>query len=382
VIIVGGGIIGCSTGLRLAQAGLKVTILERGRVGGEATQAAAGMLTPQTGAVRPDPFFDLCLRSRAMYPAFVDEMRELSAIDPQYRGEGMLVLSLDDRDEASIDGWATWQSEAGLSLERLTAERIKGLEPSVTDRVRGGVMVPGDHQVDNRLLINAVRTSALRAGVEIVEAKQADALLIAQDRASGVACRDEIYSAGCVVVAAGCWSSALLETAGLIIPITPARGQMVAVRSDVLPIRHLVHSSKCYLVPRLDGRILIGATVEYAGFRKAVTTEGIRSLLEAGVEIVPALDRFEIVETWSGLRPDTADHLPLLGPGGPDGLILATGHFRNGILLAPITAQLITDTIIKGQLPEEFRPFGANRLKKSGESGESGTLFNQDSESQ
>jgi glycine oxidase len=299
-----------------------------------------------------------------MYPSFVDEIKELSGIDPQYRCEGSIFISLGGRDEAVIDGWATWQSDAGLPVERLSAEQVRRLEPSITENAAGGVLVPGDHQVENRLLISAVETAARIAGAEIVEGKQADALLISEGRVSGVVCQEENYRAGCVVVAAGSWSSGLLETAGLNISVTPARGQMVAVKGDFLPIRHLAHSSKCYLVPRLDGRILIGATVEYTGFRKAVTTAGIRFLLDAGIEIVPELDRFEIVETWSGLRPDTADHLPLLGPAGPDGLILATGHFRNGILLAPITAQLISDTIIKGRFDDEYRLFGAGRFDK------------------
>ncbi|HWP42382.1 MAG TPA: glycine oxidase ThiO [Blastocatellia bacterium] len=366
-IIVGGGIIGCSIGLRLAQAGMKVTILDRGRAGCEASRAAAGMLSPQTEAAAPGPFFDLCLRSRSIYPAFAEEIRELSGIDPQYRDEGALSLALSEADQAWVEGWSAWQAEAGLAIERLPAELVRQLEPSITGAAGGAVFVPGDHQVDNRLLMDGLVVAALSAGVEIAEGKQADALLTDRGRIAGVRCEGESFSAGWVIVASGCWSSALLETAGLNVEIRPARGQMVALRGDRAPIRCLVHSIRCYLVPRLDGRILIGATVEYTGYRKAVTAEAMRTLLGAAIEIVPALDSFEIEECWSGLRPDTPDHLPVLGPAGPDNLVLATGHFRNGILLAPITAQLISDLIVGGRREEILTPFLAERF--AGQSG-------------
>ena len=360
-IVIGGGVIGCSVSLRLRQAGLKVMMLERGQVGREASRAAAGMLSPQTEASEPGPFFDLCLRSRAMYPTFADEIRSISGIDSQYRDEGSLFLTFDESEAAAIERWTTWQTEAGLAIERLAIDTIQRLEPSVTKAATGAVFVPGDHQIDNRLLMNALEVAARRAGVEVIEDKGADSLSVEGSRIAGVVCGHERYTAGSVVIAAGCWSSALLETAGLIIRVTPARGQMIAVKGDRLPIRSLVHSKRCYLVPRSDGRVLIGATVEYVGFEKGVTAGGIRSLLDAAIELVPEIGGFEIVETWSGLRPDTVDHLPVLGPVGPDNLFLSTGHFRNGILLAPVTAVLISDAIINGRMPDELMPFSATR---------------------
>jgi glycine/D-amino acid oxidase-like deaminating enzyme len=210
--------------------------------------------------------------------------------------------------------------------------------------------------------MDAIEIAARRAGVEIEEGKKVDSLVTEGERITGVACGAEMHSAGCVIVAAGCWSSALLETAGLRVGVTPARGQMIAVRGEDLPVRSLIHSRKCYLVPRHDGRILIGATVEYLGFKKGVTAGGIRSLLDAAIEIVPDIDGLEIVETWSGLRPDTPDHLPVLGAAGPENLILATGHFRNGILLAPVTAQLIAEAVITRTMPDEMRPFSPERF--------------------
>jgi glycine oxidase len=153
-----------------------------------------------------------------------------------------------------------------------------------------------------------------------------------------------------------------LEPIGLNVKVTPARGQMIAVKGQEHSINRVVHSSKVYLVPRRDGRILIGATVDYAGFEKAVTVDGIGALLSAARELVPSIGGFEVAETWSGLRPDTGDHLPIIGPAGVDGLVLATGHFRNGILLAPLTAELIAELIKTGQAPDELRPFSAERF--------------------
>jgi glycine oxidase len=324
------------------------------------------MLSPQTEAVGPGPFFDLCLQSRSIYPSFVEEIKELSGLDPQYRDEGSIYLTLDEADEAATRHWASWQSDAGLSIERLTMEAVARIEPSVTGTATGAVFVPGDHQVDNRLLMDAVLIAARRAGAVIVEGKEAGALLMDRGKVAGVVCGGEAFSAGCVIVAAGCWSSSLLETAGLKTSVIPARGQMVAVKGENLPIRSLVHSRKCYLVPRLDGRILIGATLEYTGYRKAVTVGGISALLDAAIELVPELERFEVIETWSGLRPDTPDHLPVLGHAGPENLVLATGHFRNGILLAPVTAQLISDAVVKGRAREELQTFGAGRFESEG----------------
>jgi glycine oxidase len=174
------------------------------------------------------------------------------------------------------------------------------------------------------------------------------------------------FEAGAVVVAAGSWSSELLEPLGLNLTVIPARGQMIALRGATCPISRVIHSSKVYVVPRRDGRVLIGATVEYAGFRKAVTAEGITRLLTAAIEVVPQLKESEIVESWSGLRPDTIDHLPITGPSGIADLWLATGHFRNGILLAPVTAGAITASIEFGRTSDQLAPFGIERFEARG----------------
>ena len=363
-IVVGGGVIGCSIALKLAEAGLKVAVIERGRVGCEASRAAAGMLAAQSEATGVGPFFDLCLRSRAMYRDFAAHLKEASGIDVEYKDEGMLFVVLDGEDAEESTRWASWQAEAGLRLETLSGSAIRDFEPAVTESATGAFFIPDDHQVENRRLMDALEAAIKRAGVELIEGKEVTRLLLLdRRRIAGVACGSEHFNAGTVVVAAGSWSSALLEPLELNVEVIPARGQMIAVRGRTCPIKRVLHSRKVYVVPRRDGRILIGATLEYAGFQKSVTVDGIHSLLGAATEVIPLLKNFEIIESWAGLRPDTADHLPVIGPTGVENLFLATGHFRSGILLAPITAQLVAEGILNDSMPDELKPFGVERFR-------------------
>ncbi|HKS40938.1 MAG TPA: glycine oxidase ThiO [Blastocatellia bacterium] len=369
VIIAGGGVIGCSIALKLARAGLTVAVIERGRVGGEASRAAAGMLSPQTEASRPDPFLDLCLRSRSMYRDFAQHLKELSGVDVEYRDEGTLCLLTEGENESELDRWSSWQTSAGLELEVLPASVITSIEPAVTQSATRAVFIPKDHQVENRRLMDALDVACRRAGVEIIEGCEVTSLIVERGKTTGVMCGERRFDAGAVIVAAGCWSSRLLEPLGLNIAVIPARGQMIALRATDSSINHTLHSSKCYLVPRNDGRILAGATVEYAGFHKAVTAHGINSLLAAAIELVPSLKTAEMIEAWSGLRPDTSDHLPVIGQTGIDNLLLATGHFRNGILLAPLTAELIAECLINNRAPDMLRPFGFERFYETSVAG-------------
>jgi glycine oxidase len=363
VIIVGGGIIGCSIALRLAERGIKVTVIERGRIGCEASRAGAGMLTPQTEATEPGPFFDLCMRSLGLYPDFAAHVAELSGIDPERRAEGTLAVALTEADRAESGQWTSWQKAAGLALEHIDSDLLRKIEPSVARHAACAVFIPGDNQIENRRLMDGLAVAIRRLDVEVIEGRGADSLVVERSRVTGVVCEGEPLLAGSVVISAGCWSGELLEAVGINLKVIPARGQMLALKGDGMPINCVLHSSDCYLVPRSDGRVLVGATVEYVGFRKAVTAAGIRSLLASAVELVPALSAFEIVESWSGLRPDTVDHLPVLGPSGVEGLTLATGHFRNGILLAPLTAELIAGTILGGRAPVELQAFGVERVR-------------------
>lgn len=364
-IIVGGGIVGCSVALNLAKAGLKVVIVERRRIGSEASRAAAGMLSPQTGAVGPSRYFDLALRSRSMYRNYAAELAELSGIDPQYRDEGLICVALDEGEAAEIDQWSSWQSGAGLRTERLSADELMRIEPAVTRSAVGAALVPGDHQIENRRIMDAIDMALRRLGVTVIQGEEVTGLLTEGTRVNGVtSARGEHLNAGVVVVAAGAWSTGLLAPVGVKVETIPARGQMLAVRSDRPLFNCVIHAGSCYLVPRRDNRIVIGSTVEYTGFKKGVTVGGIAALLDWAKRLAPSIDGLEIVETWSGLRPDTPDHMPVMGPAGPDSLYLATGHFRNGILLAPVTASLIADAIVDKRIAPEIEFFGLKRFER------------------
>ncbi|MEK6300863.1 MAG: glycine oxidase ThiO [Acidobacteriota bacterium] len=367
VIIAGGGVIGCSIALKLAEAGLGVTLLERGRVGCEASRAAAGMLAAQSETTGAGPFSDLCLQSRSMYREFAAHLTEASGIDIEYNDQGLLFVMLDGEEAATR--WVSAQTEAGTELERLSPSAVRDFEPAVTESATGAIFIPGDHQVENRRLMDALEVAIRRAGVQLVEGAEVTALTAHRGKVTGVVSNGDRFDAAVVVVAAGTWSSRLIEPLRLNVKVIPARGQMIAVRGQGCSINRALQSSKVYLVPRRDGRLLIGATVEYAGFEKGVTVGGISSLLSAAIELAPSLRGFEIAETWSGLRPDTGDHLPILGPAGIDGLVLATGHFRNGILLAPVTAKLIAELILTGRAPPALKPFSNERFQVSGLSG-------------
>jgi glycine oxidase len=362
IVVVGGGIIGCSIALRLAEEGLSVALVERGRIGSEASRAAAGMLSPQADAVSRNEFFDLCLRSLSIYREYADHLQEASGIDPEYQDSGTLCVALDENERREMERRSGWQREAALKVSAVTPDDIAGLEPGVTDRAAGGVFIPGDHQVENRRLMEALAVAARRAGVQVIEGEEVLEIATDRGKAAGVKTATRNLRSSSVIIAAGCWSGGVAAKTGLTLPVVPARGQMLALKGQDLPISHVVHSRGCYLVPRLDGRIVVGSTVEYVEYRKGVTAGGIHWLLDAAIKLVPALRQWELIETWSGLRPDTPDHMPIMGTCSIDNLILATGHFRSGILLAPITARLIAQTVMKGKAPDELAPFSIERF--------------------
>ncbi|MBM4381332.1 MAG: glycine oxidase ThiO, partial [Deltaproteobacteria bacterium] len=345
VVVIGGGIMGCSVGWRLAQGGAEVTIVERAVPGAEASSAAAGMLAPQMEAERPGPFLELCLRSRGTYPAFAAELQELTGVDVQYVPSGILKLAFDEAGAQELSERVAWQQAVGLRAALLDGPGARALEPGVSDRVVCAAHFPDDHQVDNQLLMRALTMAAARAGATF-RTGVVRGVLEEKGRAAGVDVEGERMEADAVVVAAGSWSG-LVPGAG-ISPSTvkPARGQMVQFQLRLPPFRSMLSSPQGYLVPRRDGRVIAGSTLEFKGFDKAVTAEGLRRLLDMALTVFPALADAPVQAHWAGLRPWTEDHAPLLGEGSLPGLHLATGHFRNGILLAPITARLVADALL------------------------------------
>ncbi len=365
VAIIGGGVIGCAIAWRLGQAGLRVAVIERGDVGEEATRAAGGMLAPLAEADEADEFFRLAVASRAMYAQFARDLRDASGIDVEYRTEGTLYLSLAEEDDPELDRRWRWQREAGLNVERLDHGCVLKLEPLLNQSLRWALKYPDDHQVNNRRLMAAVHLAAIKAGVEFRTQTEARRLLVestgGRKRVRGLETTRGLIESGCLVIAAGSWSG-LLGFAGddspPVLKVEPVRGQMVAVDMPTPPVDHVIYSRRGYLIPRLGGFLIAGSTTEMVGYDRRVTGGGLASIVAAAGEILPAFKGLAITETWAGLRPRTADEWPILGADPRiEGLVYATGHYRNGILLAPITAQALSELIITGESRIDLRPF-------------------------
>jgi glycine oxidase len=360
VLIVGAGVVGCAVAWRLQQSGARCTVLERSIPGAEASSAAGGILAPQAEADGPGPFLDLCLASRALYPDFVRELREISDLDVAFRESGVLEVTFDDAEVATMQRRLQWQRERGLEAVWLDASAARALEPELSAEIRGAVRFPRDAVVDNRLLVSALTIAAARSGARFVTT-QVHGLLQRDGRVVGVSTDQGQLHGDAVVVAAGAWTALVPGALPSAAAVRPARGQMAMVRTRVPICRHVVFGAHGYAVPRIDGRLLIGSTVEFAGFEKQVTAGGLSTVLAVGLRLFPGLSGAPVVETWAGFRPHTPDGLPVLGPGGVPGLFLASGHFRNGILLTPITAKLLTETIL-GRTPSiDLTPFRVDR---------------------
>jgi glycine oxidase len=367
VIVVGGGLIGAATAWRLAQRGRRVTIVERGEPGREATWAAGGMLAPLAEADRDDAFLRLTRESLRRYPAFVAEVERASGLQVEYRPEGTLYLVLTDADEEELEQRWAWQRIAGLPVQRLTARQVLDLEPSLNQRLRWGLLFPEDHQVNNRRLREAVVLAARHAGVEMMVETTVRRLDIERStggaRITGVETDRGTIQADAILLAAGAWSSQLLEREVPPYRIEPVRGQMISLEMPAMPLRHVVYSARGYLIPRLGGHLIAGSTTERVGYDRRVTGEGIAKILALGQEILPALGQRSILEIWAGLRPHSEDGWPILGPDPTvTGLFHATGHYRNGILLTPVTAEGMTEMILDGDSSALLAAFSPTRF--------------------
>jgi glycine oxidase len=360
VLVVGGGVVGCAVALRLVKGGALCTVVERSVPGAEASSAAAGILAPQAEAEGPGAFLSLCLRSRALYPGFVEEVEALSGLRVGYRRSGVLHLAFAEASLERLRARVQSQAAEGLSAELLDGKSVRRLEPVLSPAVLGAALFEDDGSVDNRLLMRALSMAAERAGVRFVTG-HVRALLQANGRASGVDVDGDQLRADAVVVAAGAWTG-LVPGCGLSPrQVRPARGQMVMLRSRLPLLERVAFSDGGYLVPRSDGHLLAGSTVEFEGFAKEVTAQGLKHILDVALQMVPSLADVPVVETWAGLRPFTEDRLPVLGPGPFPGLFLASGHFRNGILLAPVTAELLAEAVLGRRTTLPLEPFRWDR---------------------
>ncbi|MGO8971762.1 MAG: glycine oxidase ThiO [Myxococcaceae bacterium] len=360
VVVVGGGLVGCAVALRLVKAGAEVTVVERSVPGAEASSAAAGMLAPQAESEGPGPFLSLCLRSRALYPSFVEEVEALSGIRVGFRPSGVLHVALLEASLERLRARVALQNNIGLSAELLEPSAVLRLEPALNPGLQGAALFPGDASVDNRLLMRALSMAAARSGVRFVSG-HVRALLEQSGRACGVDVDGARLESDAVVVAAGAWTG-LVPGSGLSPrQVRPARGQMMMMRARLPLLERVIFSDQGYLVPRADGHLLAGSTLEFEGFAKEVTAAGLKHILALALELAPGLAQLPVVEVWAGLRPFTEDRLPVLGPGPLPGLFLASGHFRNGILLAPVTAELLTQAILAHTPSLSLEPFRWDR---------------------
>jgi len=362
VVIVGGGVIGLTLARALAQRGVgDVCLIERSSLGGEASFAAGGILAPQAEANGRDEFFELACRSRDLYPEFAAALSEETGIDVELDSTGTLYVALNEGDFEEIEKRYAWQSKAGLDVEKLTPAQARELEPCVAESIRGALSFPRDVQVENRRLLNALVNSVNQLGVALMTNINVDSIVIEKGAITGVRTSRGFVSCQTVVVAAGSWSSTIEEARTP--KIEPVRGQMICFNAKPQLTRHVIYSPRGYLVPRHDGRLLAGSTSENAGFTKQVTAGGISQILTNAHEISPGISTLPIVDTWSGLRPRAADGLPVLGPCDEiDGLFYATGHYRNGILLAPVTGELIAEAVVAGRISPLLAAFSPNRF--------------------
>jgi glycine oxidase len=362
VVIVGGGVMGCAAAYELSRRGVPVTVLERSVPGAEASSAAAGILGAQVEAHQPGPLTELGLLSRKLYPALVKDLEHASGISIGYRKCGVLKVAYEARAVTQLTRKLAWQGQAKLQVERLTAAALSQREPTLSRELAGGVWFGEDATLEPRALLSALRVAAERAGAAFRSGSFVKRVALEQGRAVGVELDDgQVVPASHVVLAAGSWTS-LLDAPRADGPrVVPARGQIVELKTSVPLLRSVVFGPDCYLVPRADGRLLIGSTLEFVGFRREVTAGAVAKLLGAAIRLLPALADAELSATWSSFRPYTSDELPLLGPSSTPGLLLMSGHYRNGILLAPISARIVADCVTGKKPPLELAPFSPDR---------------------
>jgi glycine oxidase len=369
VVVVGGGVIGLTIARALALRGVgQVLVVERARLGTEASFAAAGMLAPQAEADDADGFFNLCCQSRDMYPTFAAALREETGIDTELDRTGTLYLAFTEHDQIEIDLRYNWQIRAGLSVQKLDSSDARSLEPCISESVRGALRFPRDIQVENRRLLSALIAANQNLGVQLMSGTTLESIRVTRGKIEGAETSRGFVSTATIVISGGAWSSLIqVGDAGSPNPrIEPVRGQMVCLDSTGYPpgiSRHVIYSCRGYIVPRRDGRLLAGSTTEQAGFDKSVTASGVHSILSNALEISPRISDLPVTGAWAGLRPRAQDSLPVLGSSSVNrGLVFATGHYRNGILLAPITGELIAGAIVDNVVSPDLDAYGPDRF--------------------
>jgi len=360
-VVAGGGLVGASIALELARAGLRVGLFDRGEMGREASWAGAGILSPAPESAAMIPLVELGKASMALYPEFVETVEEISGHSAGYRPKGTLQALFMREAREELSTIIALHHGLGLKAEPLSTDDARELEPSLSEDVEAAVLRPNEASVDNRALTPATLEAARRRGVEMFPGSRVTAIWREGQRCAGLQLAAERVAAQWTIVAAGCFS-ADIDGVAAFAPVRPAKGQIVALRAEGLHIERVLWSENIYLVPRNDGRIVAGATVEHVGFDKTLTAGGLQKVISGAIELVPALAEARIEETWAGLRPDSPDHLPILGPTDLDGLLMATGHFRSGFLMTPITARLMGEWVTQQRVTVDWDRFSPLRF--------------------
>jgi glycine oxidase len=349
VVVVGAGIIGCSVARALAREGLEVLVLERSRIAAESSGAAAGILAPRVHATDAG-MFDLALDSHRRFESLVAELREETGLDVEFARSSAWVLALDEADEERLRDKVRWLQGLGHEVAWVDRARVLAEEPAVAPGLRGAFFDADAYQISPPRFTNAMGQAAARAGVEFRYGLDVIGLRRSNGRATAVETTAGPIAADRVIVAAGAWSGRFGEWLGFDIPVFPAKGQILTVVATPPPLQGIIFGPDAYLLPRLDGTVVVGATVENVGFDKSMTASGLAWLLESLNALCPALANAPLDRFWTGLRPASPDDLPIVGRApGWDNVLIATGHHRNGIMLAPTTARIVADLVLHGK---------------------------------
>lgn len=351
-IIIGAGVIGCSIAYQLAKRGQQVLVLERDDVGSHASSAAAGILGAQAEFAASSPLLDLALASREMFPELTAELKALSGIDIELIQQGLLKVATSKHEADELQSLSVFHQQRSVHSARwLTVEQTRQLEPALSEGIHGAIHFPEDGQVSAPRLTEAFAKAAALHGARFKVSGQVEKLIVEDGQVTGVLTKEGPISCDHIVVAAGVWSSNLLHTMGLELPLFPVKGECFSVKTSRPLVHRTIYTDDCYLVPKMGGELLVGATVQENNWDRTMTVDGLHSLLQRAIHLAPALQLQEFHRTWTGLRPKAPHALPYIGE-HPScrGLFLATGHYRNGILLSPITGLMIADAIEGSEL--------------------------------
>ncbi|CAM3920895.1 glycine oxidase ThiO [Mesobacillus thioparans] len=364
VIVVGGGINGCSIAYQLAKRGRSVAVLEKGRLAGKASGAAAGMLGAQTELTDDGPLFQFARKSRAMFPDLARELEDLTGVHIGLQNRGMYRVAATEKEALGLKTLIEFQTKSGAIAKWLTIQELMEREPKVSSSLLGVMFIPDDGHVDARELTIAFAKAARMNGAEFYEFTSVNDLILEKEKAHGIQTDLGPVYAESVVIATGAWSPFLIKKTGLTLPISPVKGECLSVLTNKQLISGTVFSHGCYIVPKKSGRLIIGATVKPDTFDERVTLDGISTLMEKAKHLVPGIAECELEHAWTGIRPLSEDGLPFLGE-HPSyrNLYIAAGHFRNGILLSPATGELIAD-LMDGKT-KDSGPFQLSRINIS-----------------